>query len=81
MVGIEAPADNYYELGDVMYDFTLTVYDFKYDESGNRSIVAKEVTLYDLLEDYNDELDHLAWYLEESVKKLVEIDRSIKKKR
>ena len=34
-----------------------------------------------LLENYSDELDHLAWYLEESVKKLVEIDRSIKKKR
>lgn len=34
-----------------------------------------------LLEDYGDELDHLAWYLEESIKRLVEIDRSIKKRK
>ncbi len=34
-----------------------------------------------LLEDYGDELDRLAWYLEEAIKRLVEIDTKIKKQK
>ena len=40
LAGIEAPADNYYQLGDVMYDFTVTNTD------------GEELVLYDLLEEY-----------------------------
>ena len=40
LVGKLAPADNFYELGDVMYDFTVT------------NTEGKELKLYDLLEDY-----------------------------
>lgn len=34
-----------------------------------------------LQEDFADDLDHLAWYLEESVKKLVKMDQNIKRKK
>ena len=40
LVGIEAPKDNFYQLGDVMYDFTVT------DTEG------VELNLYNLLDDY-----------------------------
>ena len=40
LVGKLAPADNFYELGDVMYDFTVS------------NTEGKELKLYDLLEDY-----------------------------
>ena len=40
LAGIEAPEGNYYELGDVMYDFTVT------------NTEGEELVLYDLLEEY-----------------------------
>ncbi|MBO5711972.1 MAG: TlpA family protein disulfide reductase, partial [Acholeplasmatales bacterium] len=47
---VEAPADNFYQLGDVMYDFTLT------DIEGN------ELDLYDLLKDYKAVILNF-WYV------------------
>lgn len=40
LAGVKAPKDNYYELGEVMYDFTVT------DTEGTK------LTLYDLLDKY-----------------------------
>ena len=40
LVGIEAPKDNFYQLGDVMYDFTVT------------NTEGEELNLYNLLDDY-----------------------------